>query len=114
MLGALEPRLQDAWRLEIDHVQRARPTGSTDQGRTPTGTWAGVSRADVAAVIVAALRDDATIGRTIDFIGAGTGEGATIASAISAPSWESGQTKVESGQGEVVARLGSTQPARGK
>jgi uncharacterized protein YbjT (DUF2867 family) len=107
MFGALEPRLQDAWQLEVDHGQRARSTGSTDQGRAQTGTWAGVSRADVAAVIVAALRDDAAIGRTIDFIGAGTGEGAPIASAISAPSWESGQT-------EVAARLGSTQPARGK
>ena len=40
------------------------PTGRIDVGATESGS---VSRADVAAVVAAALADDATIGRTIRF-----------------------------------------------
>ena len=43
-----------------------QPTGRIDVGATESGS---VSRADVAAVVAAALADDATIGRTIRFNG---------------------------------------------
>ncbi len=52
-------------------------------GRIAIGRGKGeVSRADVALVVAAALADDSTIGRTIDFNNAGDGNGVPIAAAL--------------------------------
>jgi hypothetical protein len=89
---------------QVDRIGRSGTCSAGNMGRCLACRRRGGDRG---RVIVAGCRHDATIGRTIDVIGAGTGEGAPIAAAIRAPSWQRGQP-------EVAARLGSTQPGRGK
>lgn len=66
--------------VTVEHLPGGGTPPQLAGGRS--GTSATVPRADVAGVIAAALADDTTVGRTIDFVGGGERGGTPTAEAI--------------------------------